>query len=187
MNTLMRLQKRSRIAHYFLAIGLATTSLLSANIASADTKIFPATICKIWGGDDHLAEYIQYSQFGKVINTHPTQRVGIVCPIMREHTNRRADVRVYWADGVFGAGANNTGTLSCRLRSNTVWGGQSVASQGYNSENHSGTQYAGVESGSWVWQNLYADGSTNYTLFCLLPPTLGGQHSFIGSIRTSED
>ncbi|MCB1805476.1 MAG: hypothetical protein KDK04_30675 [Candidatus Competibacteraceae bacterium] len=186
--------KFSHIACYVNTAVLVASMLLTTSTASAegsgvsvDKKIFPATVCQVWGGDKSFADYISYSQFGQVMNTHPTKKIHIVCPVMREHPDRRVDIRVYWIDGFIGEGANNLGTLSCRLRSNTVWGDNSYASVSYNSAQYSGILHNGVESGNWLWQNLYANGESIYTLFCGLPPAINGKYSGIGSFRTAED
>ncbi len=184
---------RSRVAFYALATILTTSSLLAAPIASADKKIIPATICQVWGGDKNLAEYLSYSQFGKIANTHPSQNIGIVCPIMRDRPDKHMDVRVYYSDAYWGLGANNVGLLGCRLRSNNVWGTASFGSTAANSHNHPGTVVNGLVSGHWTFYNLPGQtGNTyfqesSYTLFCTLPPVHNGKQSLIGSIITNEN
>ncbi|MDH5408966.1 MAG: hypothetical protein OEY00_10175, partial [Gammaproteobacteria bacterium] len=99
----------------------------------ADYMRFPATICQLWGGDREHTEALSYSQFGRLENTHGSQRIGIVCPIPLHNIPIVQNVIVYYDDN--NPSVQSTGTLSCRLRNNNIWGTSSNESQGRNTGN----------------------------------------------------
>ena len=190
---------------YLLTTWLSLCAVLIPPSLQADTKVFPATICQVWGAHKHLAEYLSYSQFGKVSNTHPNQKIGVVCPLLRDRPDRPMDLSVYWADRYDGNGSNNRGVLTCVFRANSVWGNSSLASSFVASNNWGEAEHAINEQGfseglygRFWWTNLTGGNTvlnydtTTYTLFCQIPPTFDVSHdetreSYIGSITLVEN
>jgi hypothetical protein len=62
-----------------------------------DKKTWPATICQRWtGAGNPSASYLEVSQFGGLINKKATQRLGVVCPLMRDsQSGKILDLRVF--------------------------------------------------------------------------------------------
>ena len=188
--------------------GYALASLLvavvlgfAAAVAHADAKVYPGTSCQVWGGHKDFAEYISYSQFGAIMNTHPTKRLGVVCPLMRDRPDRLMDLAVYWTDAYM-ADDGAKSELRCRFRSNNIWGIPSNISSSVGSDNwgdafidQNEQGYGTVQRGRFWWNNLNGQQSngafdhdtSTYTVYCLLPPTYDGKHSSIGSFVTEED
>ena len=185
----------------FAALLVAVVLGLAAAVAHADAKVYPGTACQVWGGHKAFASSISYSQFGAITNTHPTKRLGVVCPLMRDRPDRLMDLAVYWTDAYL-ADDGSKSELTCRFRSNNIWGSQSNISSAANSSNWGDTfldlnqsGFVTVQRGRFWWNNLLGTQSdvafdydtSSYTLYCLLPPVYDGRQSSIGSFVVEED
>jgi hypothetical protein len=58
-----------------------------------DSKILPATMCQLWGPfENNLSQAIvseihnaiRYTENGRVENWHPTYKIAVVCPLVRD-------------------------------------------------------------------------------------------------------
>lgn len=174
--------KRMARWHLVFAAGLL---LALTSTAQAYRQVLPATICQPWGGNaSSVSSKISYSQFGGVLNTHTSQRLGVVCPVPRHNQSHSVNwVRVYYDDNHPVGGG--THSLSCRLWSNSAYGEQSIDSQVVGTNSAGGT-YSGFWQFSSVEANNSANYPSNYTLFCLIPPMYDGNASSIGSIVVDE-
>jgi hypothetical protein len=158
--------------------------LIAATAQANDRKIYPATVCQVWSGDAASGNYVQYSVWGRIMNTHPTKALTVVCPVPRDNTSAAAEwVRVsYWDQNPIGG---STGQVRCRVRSNSVYGNLSVSDSPEASTNASGGSYSGI----WNFWGLPAAGGdypNTYTLTCVLPPSYNGNASSIGAIIVEE-
>jgi hypothetical protein len=180
----------ARTLYSMLTVLLVSISVAIPSVVHADRKIFPATICQIWGEYPHFSAYLGYSQFGRVVNHHPTMRIGVVCPIMRDNTEKALNyVNIHIADAYIGSGIDQNGVLRCELHSN----GQFDAVLGIIGADTDGHSLDDIVNGyySAKWWFYPDDGDvnndSNYTLFCLIPPALNGVYSYINSIIIQED
>ena len=89
----------------YIAIAAAASAVVASLALSVtaqgaqvrDKKTWPATICQRWtGAGNPSAAYLEVSQFGGLINKKATQRLGVVCPLMRDsQSGEIVDVRVW--------------------------------------------------------------------------------------------
>jgi len=151
-----------------LGFALAVIAGCLPQTTLAGRQIIPATGCQVWGGDSNHADYITYSQFGKVINTHENLRISVVCPIPRLNQSNSANwVRVYYED--YNPLSYGRGDLMCRLQSNYANG------NGAFDWLINATDGTDVDIGFFTFTNVTAAGGPanfprNYTMFCTLPP-----------------
>jgi hypothetical protein len=182
------------------------TSLLLAVIVSAvpntaraqtDSKILPATMCQVWGPFENnlssatvseIRNSIRYTENGRVENWHPTYKIAVVCPLVRDYVDSRLDwLTVTFRDNYPGTGASGRGILSCTLRANNREGTAAVASDYEDSEGENGD--SPDNDGVFDFEGMTLDDAAtdgSYTLTCAIPPMEHGLRSFIGGIRYQE-
>jgi hypothetical protein len=195
-----------------LLCATAGLALSAAGHAGTDKKILPATICQPLletpapDPDTSLdtLRSIRYDATGRVSNDSTTRRVGVVCPVIRDSTERPLNyLRVYYVDNH--AGADEANNLECKLRSNTVWGDKELDMESADAlsvppQNPAmeGIGIPGFGSGFWTFKQIQKVGNgditreTSYTMTCLLPPRSAPTqqsptgHSYIGAIVAQE-
>ena len=169
-----------------LAISALTATLIPAQANAGDKKLIPATVCQPWGTDTQYSNYLQYSQFGRLINTHTTKRLGVVCPIPRDETNGApSHFRIYIHDGSQ-SNSGDKGKVKCTLYSTKSYGNSWVDWQVI--------QTGAIQTGSMALtfhniDNTWNGGSGNesgFAALCLLPPKWGNVYSYLGSIAVIE-
>ena len=165
--------------------------------AQTDSKILPATVCQVWGPFENnlsaavvsdIRNSIRYTHNGRIENWHPTYKIGVVCPLVRDTVASRLDwLTVTFRDNYPGTGASNRGRLDCTLLANNREGTAAVASHYEDSEGENGD--SPDNDGVFDFENMTLDDAAtdgSYTLFCGIPPTYHGLRSFIGSMRYQE-
>ena len=167
----------------------ASLPVHAGNEGGYDKKILTGTACQIWGGQSHLEEYLEYSQFGRVVNTHPSLRLGVVCPVIRDETQWEfTRLRVYVRDENNSTADDERGKVHCRLRSVVPMGHSEV--DGYTRK--SGAY--GTGNYIFTFDRLNMPNTLNggaweespYVLFCLLPAVDNGNYSYLGSVSMTE-
>lgn len=156
-----------------------------------DSKILPATVCQVWGPfEDNLSpaivsdirNSIRYTSNGRVENWHPSYKIAVVCPLVRDYVNGRLDtLSVTFRDNYPGAGVGGRGVLDCSLLANNREGTASVASDYETSE--------GVNGKDFDFENMTLDDAAtdgSFTLVCGIPPMYYGVKSFVGGISYRE-
>ena len=178
-----------------LAISLVTMPFM-AQMAAADVKILPATVCQAHIPPDIannpeevtlMKSSIRYSMFGRVENGHPSRPLTVVCPLVRDATLDY--VRVYAFDNFVGDGANGVGALRCTVRSNNRWGTSALDFQDWNTSDHPSIEGT-FSFGSYAFMYYQVDDKDGdeggYTLTCTIPPPAPNR-SFIGMIKYKEN
>ena len=170
-------------------LAAAPVTAHAANEGHYDKKILTGTACKIWGGQSHLKQYLEFSQFGRAVNTHPTLRLGVVCPVIRDETQWEfTRLRVYVRDENNATHADERGKVHCRLRS--------VYPMGHSEYDGYTRKSSASGTGSYVFTfdrlnmpntlNAGAWNESPYVLFCLLPAVDNGNYSYLGSMSMTE-
>ena len=161
-------------------------TLMVATTAMADLKIYPATICKIFATDRNLSRHLSFSQFGRLENRHPSRRIRVVCPILRDKTSSVKKVEVRGYDG--NPLDNRTGRLRCILRSNVRYGTRLLRSGRNPSQQIIRTRGSFVGLFTWNFQNLrsnrFSSSRSIYTLTCDIPPRIPDSESFTSYISS---
>jgi hypothetical protein len=156
-----------------------------------DSKILPATVCQVWGPFEEdlspaivtdIRNSIRYTSNGRVENWHPSYKIAVVCPLVRDYINGRLDtLSVTFRDNYPGPGVGGKGVLDCSLLANNRDGTGSVASDYESSEGVNGKDN---DFEDMTLDNQATDGS--FTLVCGIPPMYGGVKSFVGGISYRE-
>ncbi len=176
---------KTQRALFAFVLMLAATFLPADSAEAGDKKVYPASMCHSWGGNDPGDdEFLLYSQHGRIFNSHATERLGVVCPVPRDETNAAlSHLRVYVNDGSNESGS--AGQVRCTLMANNVWGNSVVDS----AVSETGSGQLGTIGMTFhspdVTQNGGSHNESNYTLFCLLPAD-DVSASFIGSYAIIE-
>jgi len=165
--------------------------------SETDSKILPATVCQVWGPFENnltpalvseIHGSIRYRENGRVENWHPTYKIAVVCPLVRDYVSGNLDwLTVTFRDNYPGTGANNRGRLDCTLLANNREGTAAVASDYEDSEGVNGSNPD--NDGVFDFENMTLDDAAtdgSYTLLCGIPPAYHGVRSFIGGIRYQE-
>lgn len=107
-----------------VAVIVIVSAATPAYPADQDGKFYPGTMCRIAEEDHEHRNQLRYGAFGFVVNNSGTDRVRIVCPIIRDemNTNRGVTVRVFFHD------SNPTEALACELFETHVMGDRSLGS-----------------------------------------------------------
>jgi hypothetical protein len=181
-NKMIRNNRKFRLASLLLLVPTAGVMALPSVASAAVRQVLPGTICQLHGQaltDTSIAgqESLSYSQYGSVINNHPTKYLHVVCPITR-FSNYRATIRIYFTVKGF------LNPLKCQINSN-YWIGANPYS---NTQEYQALQavYASQQvSRFWVHNvpqlnNEY--GITNYTVFCKIPPRNGALRASRGKM-----
>jgi hypothetical protein len=108
--------KHSLLTAACLCFGLGLGA--AESIAGQDGKFYPGSFCKIAEEDHEHRNKLRYGSRGFVVNQSQTDRVRVVCPIIRDemNTNRGVGVRVFIHD------SNPSESLACQLFETGVWG-----------------------------------------------------------------
>ena len=180
-----------------LAVMVGACPVAALAQTETDSKILPATVCQVWGPFENnlspavvseIRDSIRYRENGRVENWHPTYKIGVVCPLVRDYVEGRLDtLTVTFQDNYPGPGVSSRGILDCRLLANNREGTAAVASHYESSEGPNGDDpdNDGVfDFEDMTLNDAATDGS--YTLFCGIPPAYHGVRSFVGGIRYRE-
>lgn len=185
-NTLEKKVFETKYCSFFLFwLFLVSMWLAMPQSANAGSRIYPATMCQLWGGNMDMRDSLSYSQHGGVMNTHDTERLVVVCPVPRAANVEF--IQIWFTD------QNPIGTsdhdISCRLRSNWSFGDASYSSylvtgssSGAGSTSRDSWYFYPSNTASYVNNN----NPSNYTFFCSIPPRYNGKMSSIGSILVKE-
>jgi hypothetical protein len=120
----MMLRRASRFAEGAFASIFAAFATTPSWSADQDGKFYPGTMCRIAEEDHEHRDKLRYGASGFVVNNSTTDRVRVVCPIIRDemNTNRGVTVRVFFHD------SNPTDALACELFETHVMGHKSTES-----------------------------------------------------------
>ena len=169
-----------------LALAILTAALAPMQAQAGDKKLLPATVCQPWGTDTQYSNYLQYSQFGRLINTHTTKRLGVVCPIPRDETNSApSHIRIYVKDASQSS-SGNKGKLKCTLYSTKPYGDGWVDYQTIETgANQTGSMALTFHNLDNTWNGGQSNES-GFAAICLIPPKWGPNYSYVGSVAVVE-
>ncbi len=193
-------------SHHDLAwrILLATLMVLTFSAASmttkaqaADGKTYPATVCERWNAPENAPRSaMAVSQFGRIINQSNNQRLGIVCPIVRDSMRGKIERIKAWGihRNCAGRGEGQTcpGNSRCTFRIMQMSGDQARSSSPAANEPmvrvDESQQAAAIIAVGWVNLSVPDFTSANgtgpsgstFVLFCRLAPGAELSSIYIG-------
>ncbi|VAW97855.1 hypothetical protein MNBD_GAMMA21-2916 [hydrothermal vent metagenome] len=188
MNKIRKLQTHIIFGVAIIAVALLTSNPATAEHMQPDYPDFildhnvPATVCQVWGGNQEIADYLSYSQYGRITNTHSFETLSVVCPISKNPQTSLASVEVFVTDNHFDS------KVGCRLRK--------MNSHATKVKSSKSDSTAGLASGTGedilyfpYVEHVASDGVAEFfVLFCTIPPQLtkSVKPSSINSIKIME-